>query len=384
MRKLTLVGLSGDGQQAIFVDDAGIEFVTPADDKLRAALRGDRARLGQLEIEMQSALRPRDIQARIRAGESPETVAALAQVPVDKIMAYCVPVLAERRHIAELAQRSHVRRKNADGPAQRLADMAAGRLRSRGVDPQTAEWESWRREDGRWVVEVTYRSGEHERQAHFVFDAAGRYSVADDDEAKWLTGERQSTSKGPQPRDGANPGERRLAAVPDGDDLLNLPEVQPEDRADFNDEGTDDLTAVARAVREPDPSSPAASSPHTAGDTDVDALPTQHSLRPSSDELAAERDPEAAEHHRLDGSVATDRDSSIHEVDAERGEPSAAERSEPGESATQAAPTQTVAEDAAPPPRETEPTPTARRRRTGKRASVPSWDEIMFGKGKQD
>ncbi len=354
MRKLTLVGLSGDGQQAIFVDGAGIEFVTPADDKLRAALRGDRARLGQLEIEMQSALRPRDIQARIRGGESPETVAVSAQVPVDKIMAYCVPVLAERRHIAELAQRSHVRRKNADGPARRLADMSADRLRSRGVDPQTAEWDSWRREDGRWVVEVTYHSGEHARQAHFVFDAAGRYSVADDDEAKWLTGERQSTSKGPQPRDGSRPNERRLAAVPSGDDLLSLSEAHPEDQADFNDEGTDDLTAVVRAVREPDTSSPAVSSPHTAADADDEAAPTQHSLRPPSNEVAAEHDSEAAE------------------------------RSEPHESATQAAPAQTAAEDAAPPTRETEPTPTARRRRTGKRASVPSWDEIMFGKGKQD
>ena len=86
MRRLRLVGLSGDGRDVVFVDEANNECAAPADDRLRAALRGDRARLGQLEIEMDSVLRPRDIQARIRAGQTPDSVAALAQVSVDKIM----------------------------------------------------------------------------------------------------------------------------------------------------------------------------------------------------------------------------------------------------------------------------------------------------------
>ena len=68
MRRLRLVGLSADGRDVVFVDDANAECAAPADDRLRAALRGDRARLGQLEIEMDSVLRPRDIQARVRAG----------------------------------------------------------------------------------------------------------------------------------------------------------------------------------------------------------------------------------------------------------------------------------------------------------------------------
>lgn len=246
MRKLRLVGPSSDCQQVVFVDDAGLEFAAPADDRLRAALRGDRARLAQLEIEMESALRPRDIQARVRAGEAPETVAALAGVPVDRIMAYCVPVIAERQHIAELAGRSHVRRKNAEGQARRLADIVAERLRGRGIDPQTAVWDAWRRDDGRWLVQAAYHSGERERSATFVFDPVGRYSLADDDEAKWLTGERQHSSKGPQPREAGKHGERRLAAVPAEDDLLTLSEAETDDVSEVSD----DLTAVIRAVRE--------------------------------------------------------------------------------------------------------------------------------------
>src|SRR6478752_2593530 len=241
MRNLRLVGLSADGRQVVLVDDTGAEFATPADDRLRAALRGDRARLGQLEIEMDSALRPRDIQARIRAGDTPETVAGLAQVSVDRIMPYDVPVLAERQHIAELARRSHVRRKGNDGPSRALADVVAERLQGRGVDALAAEWDAWRREDGRWAIQASYHSGE-----------------------------RECTSRGPQPRESGQGGERRLSAVPDGDDLLTL-----------SDDERDDLTAVVRAVREPpEPEMGSASSagtddvadPHRVGEADGAAV----------------------------------------------------------------------------------------------------------------
>jgi len=309
MRNLKLVGLSADGRKVVLVDDTGAEFATPADDRLRAAMRGDRVRLGQLEIDMDSALRPRDIQARVRAGETPEAVAVLAQVSVDKIMPYCVPVLAERQHVAALAQRSHVRRRNVEGPSRRLTDVVRERLRSRGVDARSAEWDAWRRDDGRWLVQATYHSGERERTALFVFDAIGRYSVADDDEAKWLTGEHQRTRKGPQPRTSgkAESGRgRRLTSVPSDDDLLSLGP---------DDETSDDLTAVVRAVSE--------------GDVQPD--------------VEQKSEPEPAP-------VAPD--------------------DEPSEPAAD----QPVVE----------PDPPDRKRRASRRASVPSWDEIMFGKGKGD
>ena len=132
---LTLVGLTEDKQKLVLVSDAGEEFTLPADARLRAALRGEHARLGQLEITMDSALRPRDIQARIRAGESPEHVAAAAQTTLEKIMGYATPVLAERAHIADRAQQASVRRKAGEGPARLLGDAVAERLRARNVDP---------------------------------------------------------------------------------------------------------------------------------------------------------------------------------------------------------------------------------------------------------
>jgi septal ring-binding cell division protein DamX len=313
---LTLVGLTEDNQHLVLVSDSGQEFTLPNDARLRAALRGDHARLGQLEITMESALRPRDIQARIRSGESPEDVATAAQTTIDKIMGYATPVLAERAHIADRAQRASVRRKGAEGPARLLADAVGERLRSRGVDPESVEWDAWRREDGRWTLVADYRSGEQPRHAEFVFDAPGRYVVADDDEARWLVGE-PSTSKGPQPR--TSPAGRRLAAVSDTHDDQELPL------------GEDVIGMLSDAG-------------------DADWIATQATERPV--ELGSEAD---------EPDLAAEPEAPL----VEQAEPE--QPVEPTEQVEQAEPVE-----------EQPPAPRPAKKRAG-RASVPSWDEIMFG-----
>ena len=81
MRRARLVGLSPDGRFLIVATESGEQLALPADGRLRAAVHGDRPRLGQLEIEMESALTPREIQTRIRSGESLEDVAKVAGIP---------------------------------------------------------------------------------------------------------------------------------------------------------------------------------------------------------------------------------------------------------------------------------------------------------------
>jgi hypothetical protein len=247
MREARLVGLSQDGTQLIVaLAETGEEFAVPVDDRMRAALRGDRARLGQLEIQMESALRPRDIQARIRAGESPEAVAAIAQMPMERVMAFAGPVLAERDHIANLAQRASVRRRGGgDAPTRNLGAWVIDRLRTRQVDPASAEWDAWRREDGRWAVRVSYfvesedeAEQKEEKIAMFAYDAPGRYAVPDDDESRWLVGEQAQVIATPtQPQ----PGERRLAAVADIDPLL-----APDHGADSYEAGFEDTIGLRR------------------------------------------------------------------------------------------------------------------------------------------
>lgn len=351
MQDLTLVGLSKDGKTLLLVSDSGEEFALPADAKLRAALRGDHARLGQLEIQMESALRPRDIQARIRAGESPEKVAAAAQTSVDRIMGFATPVLAERAHIAERAQRSSVRRKAGEGASRLLGDAVAERLRERNIAPDSVEWDAWRREDGRWTLVADYRSGETPRHAEFVFDAPGRYVVATDEEAKWLVGE-PSGHRGPQPRTGSGP--RRLTSVGSADDELPLGSDAIDlvsDGRDEDHEPTADLSSVARSAREPhrhpevDPTS-------VAGDADW--MATQATERPVRPQPAR--------------TVADETD------DAPAEAPAAEKPEEPAaEADTSPAEEETEAER----PR----APRKQVRKSRGRASVPSWDEIMFGGG---
>ena len=331
MQDLTLVGLTEDKTKLVLVSDSGEEYALPADAKLRSALRGDHARLGQLEIQMESALRPRDIQARIRAGETPETVAAAAQTTVEKIMGYATPVLAERAHIADRAQRSSVRRKAGEGPARLLGDAVEERLRGRNVDPDSVEWDAWRREDGRWTLVADYRSGESARHAEFLYDAPGRYVVAQDDEARWLVGE-QSNRKGPQPRSAGS--QRRLTAVttedelPLGEDAIGM--VSDAD-AGTAEEHTVDLSETATSLRRSGPTEVHPAGVDPAAETgDADWIATQSSERPQQ--------PAADEQDDNDGE-----DEQEKEAPAKRSA-----------------------------------------KKTRGRASVPSWDEIMFGGGKSE
>ncbi len=330
---LTLVGLTEDKTKLVLVSAAGEEFTLPADDKLRAALRGDHARPGQLEKKMESALRPRDIQARIRAGETPESVAAAAQTTIDKIMGYATPVLAERAHIADRAQRASVRRKGGEGSSRLLGDAVAHVLRERNIDPETVAWDAWRREDGRWTLVADYGSGAGATHAEFVFDAPGRYVLAEDDQARILVGEAVAAKP---PARGSG---RRLSAVGSADEELPL----GEDAIELVNE-----PPAAAAQPSPEPS------PH--GDElldargDADWMATQASDRPARAEEPAG---EPAEAPAVETPAA--------ETPAAEAEPEPAPEPEP----------------------EPEPVRKPARKSRG-RASVPSWDEIMFGGGKQE
>jgi len=171
MRALRVVGITEDnGELSVVLEDPGRRerYVVPADEQLRAAARGDLTRLGQIAIELESQLRPREIQSRIRAGASVEQVASAAGVPTAKIERFAYPVLLERSRTAELAQRAHPMR--AEGADSRmLGDVVAHTFGLRGLDYTGTEWDSWKGEDGRWVVTLSWRAGRSDNTAHWTF-----------------------------------------------------------------------------------------------------------------------------------------------------------------------------------------------------------------------
>ncbi|MFD6420019.1 septation protein SepH [Streptomyces sp. NPDC060194] len=261
MPELRVVAVSNDGTRLVLKAADSTEYTLPIDERLRAAVRGDRPRLGQIEIEVESHLRPRDIQARIRAGASAEEVASMAGIPVDRVRRFEGPVLAERAFMAERARKTPVRRPGENAGPQ-LGEAVQDRLMMRGVEKDTVQWDSWRRDDGTWEVLLVYRVAGEPHAASWTYDPPRRLVAAIDDEARALIGEADDTTVAPEP---SFPFVPRIARLPrdrplDGPidrerrpDRLAPPAPEPAVSASSSDDavaadGRDSLTSLLEAV----------------------------------------------------------------------------------------------------------------------------------------
>jgi hypothetical protein len=200
MRDLRLIGVQEDGQHLLLSDSDGERFRVQLDEPLRAAARRDRPRLGQLQIEIDGGMRPREVQALIRGGLSADEVAERSGWPVEKVRRYEGPILAEREYVAGLARAVRLRGRSAGGAsAPTLSARVSQRLSGRGVDPASADWDSARSTEGDWTVILTFPAGGRERQARWSFDVQARTVAAADDEARWLSEEDVAGTSSPLP-----------------------------------------------------------------------------------------------------------------------------------------------------------------------------------------
>ncbi|HEX4249873.1 MAG TPA: septation protein SepH [Pseudonocardia sp.] len=168
MRALRVVGYGEDGVVILEDPDRRERFTVPADERLRAAARGDVQRLGQMSMELESQLRPREIQARIRAGASVEQVAAAAGVPLQRIERFAYPVLLERSRTSEMARQAHPVRD--DGPDLRTLDeVVEHTFGLRGQSYEQAEWDSFRGEDNKWVATLSWSVGRSDITARWTY-----------------------------------------------------------------------------------------------------------------------------------------------------------------------------------------------------------------------
>jgi hypothetical protein len=189
MQELRFVAVSEDGSYAVLaVPGRSARFTLPIDERLRAVALGQTSRLAQYEIEVESPLRPKEIQARIRAGETAEEIADAAGIPVERVRWFEGPVLAERAYIAQQAQTASVRRPgDSSGPGPRLGDIAPVRLKAAGTDPDEGEWDARKRGDGNWQVTLTFTSGGRLHVAEWMFDPRRRHVRPEDDNAARLS-----------------------------------------------------------------------------------------------------------------------------------------------------------------------------------------------------
>jgi hypothetical protein len=415
MQDLTLVGVHDDGDHLVLGGPDGQRYLLKVDEPLRAAVRRDRARLAQLQIEIADTLRPRDIQARIRAGRTAEDVAAEAGVPVEHVRRYEGPVLAEREFVARQARGVRVRRAapGAPGSWPTLDELVAQRLAAREVDAAGASWDAWRT-DGTWFIRLTFVAGGRDRQAEWSYDVQLRHVTPLDDEARWFVDEPSpAAAAGPLP----GPGRRGLAPVRDGDvrpapgepgarervydveadgglrpvederasaaaatvDLLDtlrerrgrrqwLPDPADDpDTPDALERAVDTLRVRSEALGEPPAAHPPRSRPDQLEDAEFLALPESPpaaAQAPSPDpKTAPAAAPKAPVHAGAPASPAVVRPTGgSHPAGTGRG--TTAPRANPGGDALDL--------DAAA-DRDRSPS------RRARRASVPSWDDIVFG-----
>ncbi|MFF2438632.1 septation protein SepH [Streptomyces sp. NPDC058107] len=354
MPELRVVAVSNDGTRLVLKAADSTEYTLPIDERLRAAVRNDRARLGQIEIEVESHLRPRDIQARIRAGASAEEVAQLAGIPVDRVRRFEGPVLAERAFMAERARKTPVRRPGENTGPQ-LGEAVQERLLLRGADKETVQWDSWRRDDGTWEVLLVYRVAGEPHSASWTYDPPRRLVQAVDDEARSLIGETDDVAA-PEP---SFPFVPRIARLPRDRPLDRALDRQMERPAPPPPPEPDEHIVTASASERDSLTSLLEAVPSFRGDMVVPerpAPPEPPTTTPAAQEPEADEPPAAA--------ASVGAGSAYADVLMPRAVAGHRDR------LTGTTDRQAEADGVRP----------------GRRAAVPSWDEIVFGtrRKKQD
>jgi len=363
MQELRIVAVSEDGTYAVLaVPGRGGRFSLPIDDRLRIVARGQFSRLAQYEIEVESPLRPKEIQDRIRAGETADEIADAAGVPIERVRRFEGPVLAERAYRAQEAQGASIRQPGDSGPGPRLGEIVTERLAALGVPAEEAQWDSRKRGDNSWQVQLMFTISGRPLMAEWVFDPRRRHvSPADDDAARLSLPEADLAALAPGPRPPARatvtPIGSRLAAAPPPVPLGHRPERRPEPVTPPEPLVSPARTAEARAaearVAEPQPVRPAEPEPDQAAPAQPARVAAAHPSSAPEARPGRAAEARAAETHAAEGRPAAE----VAEAapDAGSQEPDVPQRGR------------------------------ARKAAGGRsrRSSVPSWDEIMFGTSRQ-
>lgn len=160
-----------DGEQSRAADAPATTGIRAAE-VARAEPSGptDPAVAGIGEPPVQPLLSPAEIQARLRAGRSPRSVAREAGTDLERIERWLPPILAERHRVLGRAHELRLSRPRLGRSRDTLATAVVRNLRARGVDGETLTWEVGRRRDGRWKVSARFLQRGRTRTATWTYD----------------------------------------------------------------------------------------------------------------------------------------------------------------------------------------------------------------------
>lgn len=343
MVELELVGIHSDGEHLIVMAPDGERYRLVIDEALRAAVRRDRPHLEQVRAD--AVVRPKDIQAQIRAGASADDVAESSGIPVETVRRYEWPVRAEREHVSARAQALPLGR-DADSPV--LGDVVLDRLAARGVDTESISWDARRFGHSPWQVVAMFSSGERIREATWEVDLSARMVHALDDEARWLSETDWESTEEPR---------RHLQAVR-STPVYDVEADEEAAAAGLSDSLQELDEAISQGSREDSQESTAAL---------VDELNAHRGVRPEA------IDPEEEVHEPMlwEEPPAAHPPASHPEDVSESPEVLPSPEAGAGDGANTGSGDQESRKTAQEQPR--------RKSRRSRRTSVPSWDEIVFG-----
>ncbi|QEO10182.1 septation protein SepH [Protaetiibacter larvae] len=164
MQELKVIGVE-NGSLLLSSDDGG-RYRVAVDETQQSRLRASMPDAGPTR-----RLAPREIQAQIRAGMTAEDVARVTGASLDYVRRFEGPVLAEREYVVESALNVPVHMAVETDPLASGATFGSvirERLASAGA---TAErWSSWKEQGGGWIVKLTFTANEVDRDARWGFE----------------------------------------------------------------------------------------------------------------------------------------------------------------------------------------------------------------------
>ena len=121
-----------------------------------------------------SRLTPAEIQRLLRAGATPDSVAAQADADLAWVLRWYRPIAAEQEQVVRGVQRSRQSKARLGESHDLVGDAVRANLLVLGVDPEDptqARWVAARRDgQGAWTVQLRYRAGGKAKTARWRYD----------------------------------------------------------------------------------------------------------------------------------------------------------------------------------------------------------------------
>lgn len=187
MSELRVTGRSEDGSHLLLTDAEDKEFTLRISDNLRATI--NQPRLASVPTDApEPTMSIKELQARLRAGALIEDLAREANWSYEKVERFAGPILQERAFILTTAN-SVVIKNAGSRDAQTFQEVVTTKLAANGVAADSLDWNTHRRDDGQWVIRLSYPNRDGKGDAVWFFDMSKRLITSEDEGASWIMGE---------------------------------------------------------------------------------------------------------------------------------------------------------------------------------------------------